>query len=120
LVVAEKLGGVALVEHDDVVEQITADGSDDAFRERILPRAPGCADHLLDAEGFHLLGEPRSIDRITIAEEQAGRGVTREGLGELVRGPLGGGVLGDAEVEELAALVVDDQEASKDLEGSRR
>jgi hypothetical protein len=48
-------------------------------------------------------------DGVAIAEEEARRRVKREGLGELVGSPLGSGVNGDAEVEELATLVVDDE-----------
>ncbi len=52
-------------------------------------------------------------------KRKRGTGAKGEGLAELVRGPLRSRVLGDAEVEELAAPVVDDQEPVEDLEGGR-
>jgi hypothetical protein len=63
--------------------------------------------------------EPHAEDGIAVAEEEARDMRKREGLAELVRGPLRSRVLGDAEVEELAAPVVDDQEPVEDLEGGR-
>jgi len=92
------------------VEEIAADGADDPFGERVLPWAAWRGDEFLDGEGLHGLGEPHAEDGIAVAEEEARDRGQREGLAELVRGPLRSRVLGDAEVEELAAPVDDDQE----------
>jgi hypothetical protein len=51
-----------------------------------------------------------TIDAVAIAEEIGGNGVVGERLNELAGGPSGGGMLGDVEVEDAAAVVGKDDE----------
>jgi len=51
-----------------------------------------------------------TVDLVTITQEIGGRGVVRERVHDLLGGPEGGGVLGDVEVDDPAAVVGQDDE----------
>ena len=67
----------ALVPDDHVVQALAPQGADHALDERILPRCPGRRQDLLKAD--RCCGPPQigPVDRVTIPEEEARRGVAR-------------------------------------------
>ena len=74
---------MALAQDEDVVETLTADRADEAFREGILPRASSSREDLLDPHALHELAEAVPVDRVAIAEEISGGGVVWEGVDDL-------------------------------------
>ena len=57
-----------LAQHDDVVEALPADRSDEAFAVRILPRRPRRRDALLDAHRLDAPHEDAAKDLVTVTQ----------------------------------------------------
>jgi hypothetical protein len=108
---------MGFAENQEVVEALAADRADDPLHERVLPgRARGDAD-LADPQPFDATRKILTVDRVSIPEEVSRRRVLRKGLDQLARCPDGGGVIGDVEVEEFAAIVAEDDEDEEQAEG---
>ena len=60
---------MTLVQHDDVVQQLSGQGPDHAFRVWILPRRPSRSDHFLDAQIFDAMPEAIPVDAIPIPQQ---------------------------------------------------
>ena len=61
----------SLVEHDQVIEALAANGSDHAFHVGALPRRPRRREHLFDAHGLYLVDEVVAEDRSDLATDMA-------------------------------------------------
>jgi hypothetical protein len=61
-----------------------------------------------------------AVDGIAIAEQVGGAGLVRERVDELLSRPGGGGLIGDADVEEFAAVVAEYDEAEEEAKGQGR
>lgn len=105
-----------LVEHDHVVQALTPNRSDDAFHVGSLPRRAWSSENLSNTHGIHLLSEIIAEDVVAISQHIPWRGVPRESITELLGGPLGGRMGGDAEVKNPAPVVRQHQEDIQDLE----
>jgi hypothetical protein len=66
------------------------------------------------------LSKGGAVDAIPIAEERAGRLVPRERLDDLLRGPLGGRMLGHVAMHHTPAPVSEDHEDEEHAERHRR
>ena len=66
-----------LIPHDDVIETLPPQGSDQAFHERILPRGAGCDQNLLGAKTVQQLAEVGSITAVAIAHQVSGAAWSR-------------------------------------------
>ena len=53
----EDVSQVALAQDEDMVETLSPDRADQAFRERILPRASGGREDFVDLHALHALAE---------------------------------------------------------------
>ena len=94
-----------LMDNDHVVQTLAPDRPDHAFNVRILPGSPRGRQHCLDA---HLLQYPLrigSVNRITVPDDKAGRGVPRPRVAELLCGPPCGRVRRDIHVDDAASVV---------------
>jgi hypothetical protein len=111
---------VAFVEHDDVVETVAPDRADQAFGERILPGSARCDDDLANAHALDPVLEISTVDGIAITEEVSGAGLVRERVDDLLSRPGGGGLVGDADVEEFSAIVTEYHEAEEQAKGQGR
>src|SRR5262245_36929525 len=96
---------MALAENDDMIQALAADRTDQALGERILPGAVRRREDFLDAHALHPVPKVLAVDPVTVTQEIGGRGVIRERLHDLLRGPVGGGALGDVEVDDPPAMV---------------
>jgi hypothetical protein len=83
------------------------------FHEGILPRAAGGRADLLDLHALYASAERVTVDSVAIAEEISGGGVVREGIHDLLGGPVGGGMLGHVEVENAPPMVGEDDQDEK-------
>src|SRR2546421_11781494 len=61
-----------------------------------------------------------AVDLVTVAQEIGGRGVVREGVHDLLGGPVGGGVLGHVEVDDAPAVVSEHDENKEDAQAHAR
>jgi hypothetical protein len=61
-----------------------------------------------------------TVDAVAVAEEIRWRRLVREGVDELLGRPGGGGMLGDVEVDDAAAVVSEHNENEEDAEASSR
>ena len=107
---------VRLAEDDDVIETFSPDRADDALDQRILPRRTRRDDHLLDSHVLEALLEVESIDAITISDQVLRSVVKGEGFDDLLSGPCRGRMCGDVEVNHLAPIVSEHDEAVEDSE----
>lgn len=104
-VLAQVAAQATLVPDDHVVEALAAEGADQAFGKRILPRRVGRHGDFLHVERAEGAAEDGRVDAVAIAEEEARRGVVRPGFAQLLRRPRGGGVGGHVDVDDVPAGV---------------
>src|SRR5215467_16220561 len=90
----------SLVEHDQVIQALAADRSDDPLDVSTLPWGTRRRQHLLDAHRLDLLHELLAKDPIAIAQQVPWRGVPRKGFSHLLRRPLRRGMYGDCKVQD--------------------
>ena len=111
---------VAFVEHDDEIEAFAANRADDALGEGILPGSARCDDDLANAHALDPALEVSAVDGIAIAEQVSGAGLVRERVDDLLSRPGGGGLVGDADVEEFSAVVAEYHEAEEEAKRQGR
>ena len=90
---------MSFAQDEDMIQALASDRADEPLREGILPRAVRRGEDFTDAHALHALPEHVAVDRVTIAEEEGRGGVIREGVHDLLGGPVGGGVLGHVAVD---------------------
>src|ERR1035438_3412660 len=90
---------MALAEHDDVVETLTADRSYQALDVGVLPRRAQGAHDLFDVHACEPVAEGRAVDAIAIPHEVLRCAVIWERFDDLLRSPSSGRVGGDVEVQ---------------------
>jgi hypothetical protein len=103
-----------------VVQTLTAEGADQAFDVRSPPRRPRGRKDFVDAHILDLLREFVTEDPIAILEEITWYRVPREGLTELLCGPLFRRMRSDIEVKNPAPVESQHQENTQDLKPDRR
>ena len=104
---------VFLVEHQNVIEEVAADGTHDSFHSSVLPwRSVG--DGLVhDPEGFEKAFQAGK-DAIPVMNEVAGDLVERKSFPELLPKPFGCWVCGDVPVaDDPSAIIQDDQDVER-------
>jgi hypothetical protein len=107
-VLAQDAPQVLLSENDDVVEAVPPKGPDHALAVRILPRRPRRGEDLLDPHRTHSTNEVRAIDLVSVPDDVPRRRVVGEGVDQLLACPLRGRTIGDVEVHDAAALVLEE------------
>jgi hypothetical protein len=111
---------VSLAEDEDVIQALTPDGTDQALRKRVLPRAVRRCEDFRDAHTVHAMPELLAVDPVTIAQEVDRSGLVWEGVHDLLGGPVGGGMLRDVEVDDAPAVVSEHDENEEDTKASGR
>src|SRR5438132_3892580 len=107
---------MSLVQDDDVVEKLAADGADHPLGERVLPGGAWCRKKLSDAHALHASPKLATVDAISIAEEIAWRRIVGKGFDNLLRRPSGSGRVRDVEVYDSSSMVQQDHEHVEDSE----
>ena len=80
---------VSLVEHDDVIEQVSADRADEPLDVWILPGRSRRRDDFRDAHACECLPNFVAVATIAVADQIARRRVEGEGFAELLNDPAG-------------------------------
>jgi hypothetical protein len=107
---------VLLVENNDVIETISAYGSDNSLDIGVLPWRPGRCDYPFDTKARDPSLDSITINGIPIAQQIAWCIIERKGFHQLPCRPMSGGVLRDIEVHNLPAIMA---EHDKYLEHSK-
>ena len=107
---------MSFAKDEDVIQTLAPDGADQPLREGILPWAVRRRQDFTDAHALHALPEQVTVDRVAIAEEKGRRGVVREGVHDLLGGPVGSGVFGHVEVDDAPAMVHEHDEHEEDAQ----
>ena len=96
---------VLFAEDENMIQTLAPDRADEPLRERILPRAVRRREDFVDPHALHSVPELLTVDLVTVAQEVGRRGVIRKGIDNLLGRPVGGGMLGHAEVDDAPAMV---------------
>src|SRR5580700_3354514 len=104
---------------DHVIDTLPANRPYDAFHVGTLPGRPSCREHFLDAQRLDLPREFEAENVVAITPQVTGNLVKREGLPQLLAGPLGGGMGGDIEMQDATAVVSQHEEHVEGLEANR-
>jgi hypothetical protein len=76
-----------------------------------------CDDDLANAHALDPALEISAVDGLAIAEQVSGAVVVRERVDDLLGGPGGRGVVGDADVDEFSAIVTEYHKAKEQAKG---
>src|SRR5262245_11117575 len=106
LIRLEQVTKVPLAKHNDMVEAIPPDRSDEPRRTPVLPWRPHCSRPITDTHRSQPAGNGLAIDAITVANEVARRPLPPVCLGQLAGNPLRGRVRRDAHPQKLATTVL--------------
>jgi hypothetical protein len=124
MVVVEKRSEMArqagVIEDDDLIQALPANGSNHSFDVRALPGRARSGQHLFDSHRLDLLHKLVAEDPIAVPEQITGCGLPREGFPELVSRPLCRWMGGDCEVQNATTIMGQDQEHIQNLKANRR
>src|SRR2546426_4920093 len=107
---------VSFAENENVIQTLAPDRTDEALGERILPGAVRRSKDFVDPHALHSVPKLLAVDLVTVAQEIGRRGVVREGVHDLLGGPVGGEVLGHVEVDDAPAMVSEHDENEEDAQ----
>jgi hypothetical protein len=111
---------LALVQSDDMIETVAAQGSDEPLHKRVLPRTSWCAKKLLNPYAAKPLSKCFSVHRIAISKEILWRAVPWEGFDDLLGRPLSSRILGNVEVQDFPSRMCKYYQDEEELEPNRR
>src|SRR5712692_3877578 len=108
-----------LIQHDDVVETLLAKGPHYPFRDRVCQRRPvGCFD-VLDANAGELAPEVSTVDIVPITDQVSRLTAPGGGFDQLSPDPRRRRAGSDLALNQLPALVADEEEHIQALEADR-
>src|ERR1022692_1892149 len=117
-VVSKKSFQMALVESDDVIEQIAAAASYPALSDSVLPGTSNGGSQTGDPHRADSSGNFQSVLRVVIEEEKLGSGVIGKCFAQLLDDPMAGRMPGDVEVQDAPPVMANDEKAIEQLERS--
>ena len=106
---------MSLAEDEHVIQALAPDRPDEALREGFCHGLRGRED-FLDPQALHAALKRLAVDLVAVAEEVGRRGVVREGVHDLLGGPVGGGMLA-MERRDATAMVGEHDEDEEDAGG---
>jgi len=110
-VLSHKSLAMAFIEHNHMVEQITAARADEAFGHAILPRALDAGSFGLNPEGSDRLNDAVTKVGATVEDQVARRGIIGKRFAQLLRYPRAGWIPRDVEMQNLTPAVGDNEES---------
>ena len=118
-VVLQRSLEVPLIEHDHMVQALSSDRADDAFRKRILPwRSRGYED-FLHAHALDPCPEVCAVDPVPVPEEVSRRFVPWECFDDLLCRPPGTRMFSDVEMHDSPAVMGQNNLYEQHLEAHR-
>ena len=109
-VLAKDPAQVQLVENDLMIQTITADGTNQAFNEWILPRLARRRDNILHTQALDPSSNGLTIDAISVSQQITQGCIKRKCLYELLGCPLSGGMRRHIEAHYSATIMAGDNE----------
>lgn len=97
-----------LTEHDDVMEELPAQGSEKPFDVGILPRTPVSRAHFLNAAGIEEPPDFVAVDAVVVTEEVSRLVTEGRSLPELLNDPGHGRMVGGREMNHLSVAMFED------------
>ena len=115
-VVCKKPLEMALIEGDDMIEQVAPATTHPPLSDSVLPRtSEGGADRLC-AQRFHSGQDFKSEFGVAIKGQVLGRRMIRESLAQLLHDPSAGRVPGHVAVQDSPTVVANDEKAIQNTE----
>jgi hypothetical protein len=111
---------MVLAEHHHVAQALPPNAPDEALRIGILPGTPRDRAHLRHAQAGDPPLKDLAVHRIPVAEDVPGRRLLREGLHQLLRGPLRGRMRGHIEVQNPPPVMRQHEAHEEHPEADRR
>ncbi len=102
---------VLFIQRDDVIHQLTANTTDPAFRDSVLPRAPQTGSYRFDAASFQKPENLVTELRVAIKQDITKGAGQRESLSQLLDNPVCGRMFRAIEVQNSSSAVFNDKEA---------
>jgi len=109
-VISQGSAQVIFADDDQMIETLSANRADDAFRVWILEGRSRRGDHFFNLHSLYSQSKFCPVNLISIPEQIARRRVFREGFDELSGGPFSGGMRCNIEVDDLASVMQQDYE----------
>jgi hypothetical protein len=110
---------MSLIEYDDIVETLATDTADEPLNIRRLPRTTRRNFDFFDPHVTHALLERLSVNRIPVSQQVTWRCIPWKRVDHLLRGLLGGRVLGNVEMHDTPPVMDQDNEHEQDPESCR-
>jgi len=101
---------MSLVQDDHVVQAFAAKTPDQPLDIGILPRTPGSDHDLLNSHMLYSLLKGGAIDAVAIAQQIPWGLVPREGVDDLLGGPLRRRMLRDIKMDDAASFMGQDEQ----------
>lgn len=109
---------MTFIEDNDIIQALSTNRTDQPFNVRILPRrSPSCND-FINSNVLHTLTEERTVDSISITNQEAGDFVAWKCLDNLLCRPLSRRMFGHVEMDHLPAVMLQDDEGKQYAESS--
>jgi len=93
-----------------MVETLPSNRADESLGVWVLPGTLRCSQNLVHTQGFDSQSDLSAVPAVSIAEERSGGIAIRKRLYDLLGSPVTGRMLGHIKVQQLAAIVFQDDE----------
>ena len=111
---------VDFVQHDHVIQTFSTDGADDSFSVGILPGRSRRSGDFVGSHAFDAVLEIVAVDAVAIAKQKTWCLLVREGVDNLLGGPLGIGISSDVKVNDQPPVVSEHDENVEHAKRNRR
>ena len=118
-VVGKKALQVALIDRDDVIQQVAPTTFNPPLRDPVLPRTPERGSNRPDSHRANRDRNPQAIFGISIKDQEPGSRFVGEGFAQLLNNPTARGMSRDIEVQHAPTMVADDEKAVEHTERDR-
>ena len=102
--------------YDDMVQALTPDGANNAFRVWVLPWRTISRQYFLNAKCPCPSGEDLPVNRIAITDQIRCLVVHAASLNQLLRSPGGGWMVGYIEMKDPATVIIQNDQNKQDFE----
>ena len=111
---------MALVQGDDVVQQLTSATANPALSNSVLPRALDGGLKASNPHGSNRRGNFQPVLCVVIEDKEPRSGLIGEGFSQLLYDPTARRMAGNIEVQDAPAIMANNKEAIEKTEGDRR
>ena len=117
---SENTQQVSLAKDNHVAQAFSADRAHKPLTIRGLPGRPRRANDFLDTHVLDALLKERTMDAVAITNQEAWSLIVGERLDNLLSRPLGRGMLGDVEVDDMSSMMTKNDEGKQYAESGCR